>query len=86
MLKPLLTQVAEHLQRSAFEAQHLSLIAWGLAVLECKPVKLLELMEQSTIKQLGAFSTQNCANLLWGFAKLGYQPTALLPRITPLAM
>ena len=101
-----------HLQKAAFEAQHLSLIAWALAVLECKPVRprppssiphptparfaqyplawcvarwqvrLLEQMEQLTLKQLQSFNTQNCANLLWGFATLNYTPSALLPKMS----
>ena len=82
MLKPLLTQMAVHLRDSAFEAQHLSLIVWALAVLECKPVVLLEQIEQNTIRQLRDFNQQNCANILWGFAKLNYQPRALLPVMT----
>lgn len=42
-------------------------------------VRLLEMMEASTVKQLGAFNRQNCANVLWGFAKLNHRPTALMP-------
>jgi len=82
MLKPLLTQVSAHLQRDAFEAQHLALVAWAFAVLECKPVVLLTLIEKSALKQLSAFNPQNLANLLWGFAKLKHTPSALLPSIT----
>ena len=61
MLKPLLTQVAVHLEASAFEAQHLALIVWSFAVLELKPVKLLDAIERSALRQLQSLNPQNCA-------------------------
>ena len=76
MLKPVLTQVATHLESHAFEAQHLALIAWAFAVLGLKPVRLLEQIELNAVAQLRSFNHQNCANLLWGFAKLNYKPEA----------
>jgi len=82
MLTPLLSQVAVHLETRAFEAQHLSLIVWSLAQLECKPVRLLEQIEELTVKMLGGFNPQNCANILWGFAKLNYKPNALMAPMT----
>ena len=82
MLTPLLSQIAVHLERSTFEAQHLSLIVWAFAVLECKPVRLLEQIEAQSIVQLGAFNQQNCANLLWGFAKLNFKPIKLMAPMT----
>ena len=82
MLKPLLTRVAIHLEANAFEAQHLALIVWAFAVLELKPVKLLERIEQCAVSQLKSLNQQNCANILWGFAKLNYKPETLLPHIT----
>ena len=82
MLKPLLTRMAAHLEAGAFEAQHLSLITWSFAILELKPTKLLERIEECSISQLKDLSQQNCANLLWGFAKLNYKPEKLLPKIT----
>ena len=69
MLTPLLSQVSHNLDKTAFEAQHLSLITWSLAVLECKPVRLLERIEALTVKLLHTFNPQNCANIMWGFAK-----------------
>ena len=81
MLKPL-TRMAAHLEAGAFEAQHLSLITWSFAILELKPTKLLERIEECSISQLKDLSQQNCANLLWGFAKLNYKPEKLLPKIT----
>jgi len=78
MLKPVLTQVAVHLEANAFEAQHLALIVWAFAVLELKPVKLLERIETAALSQLKYFNEQNCANVLWGFAKLNYKPRTLL--------
>jgi len=82
MLKPILTQVAKHLESSSFEAQHLSITVWALAMLQCKPVRLLERIEELTLHNLPSFNTQNCANVLWGFAKLNYVPSALLPAIS----
>ena len=82
MLTPLLSQVSHHLDKTAFEAQHLSLITWSLAVLECKPVRLLERIEALTVKLLHTFNPQNCANIMWGFAKLNYPPVALLGPMT----
>ena len=78
MLKPLLTQVAVHLQNKAFEAQHLALIVWSFAILELKPVKLLDAIDTAALSQLRSLNTQNVANILWGFAKLNYKPQALL--------
>jgi len=78
MLRPVLTQVAVHLEANAFEAQHLALIVWAFAILELKPVKLLERIESAALGQLKYFNGQNCANLLWGFAKLNYKPLTLL--------
>ena len=52
MLKLLLTQVAVHLQNKAFEAQHLALIVWSFAILELKPVKLLDAIDTAALSQL----------------------------------
>lgn len=82
LLSPVLTSVAGHLKESAFEAQHLSTMMWALARLECKPVRLLEQIEEQAILLLGEMNAQNCANLAWGFAKLQYQPEQLLPPLT----
>jgi len=82
LLKPLLTGVSVQLEADAFEPQHLSTMAWALAKLECKPVRLLERIEQQSIPRLDAMNTQNVANLLWGLSKLNYQPTALLPPLS----
>ena len=42
-------QIDVHLKQSAFEAQHLSLIAWALACLECKPTVLLDAIEEQVL-------------------------------------
>jgi len=82
LLSPVLTSIAGHLKENAFESQHLSTMVWALARLECKPVRLLEQIEEQSIPMLGEMNAQNCANLAWGFSKLGYQPTQLLPALT----
>lgn len=82
LLKPVLTQVAAHLERDELEAQHLALIVWSFAVLECKPVVLLNRIELRAAGRLRNFNAQNCANVLWGFAKLQHTPRMLLPAIT----
>mmetsp|Transcript_4355 Transcript_4355/g.11391 ORF Transcript_4355/g.11391 Transcript_4355/m.11391 type:complete len:481 (-) Transcript_4355:178-1620(-) len=82
LLKPLLTGVAEQLKLQAFEPQHLSTCVWALARLECKPVRLLEQIEEQAVPALDAMNVQNCANLVWGFSKLNYKPAKLL---TPLS-
>jgi len=75
--------VAKHLQDSTFEPQHLSLIAWALAALQCKPTVLLDQIETQAIKQLPDFSMQNCANIVWAFAKLNYRASGeLLPAVS----
>ena len=61
MLKPLLTQVAAHLEAKAFEAQHLALIVWSFAVLELKPVKLLDAIDATALRQIHTLNPQNCA-------------------------
>ena len=66
------------MESKAFEPQHLALIVWSFAVLQIKPVKLLEVIEGNVLAQLNSLSTQNCANVLWGFAKLNYKPLTLL--------
>ena len=82
LLKPLLTAVATLLQTDKFEAPHLSTTAWALAKLECKPVRLLEQIEEKAVPRLGLMNVQNCANLLWGFAKLNYNPKVLMPALS----
>lgn len=81
LLKPLLTSVATHLTKDDIEAPYLSTMVWALAKLECKPVRLLEQMEEIALPLLSQMNTQNLANLFWGFAKLNYQPTRILPKI-----
>ncbi|KOO30454.1 calmodulin-related protein touch-induced [Chrysochromulina tobinii] len=81
LLKPLLTSVATHLTKDDIEAPYLSTMVWALAKLECKPVRLLERMEEIALPLLSQMNTQNLANLFWGFAKLNYQPTRILPKI-----
>jgi len=83
MLKPMLTQIAVHLKTASFEAQHLSLVVWALAVLQCKPTVLLDQIEVQAIRQLSDFNMQNCANIAWGFAKLNHRASGqLLPAVT----
>lgn len=82
LLKPLLTQVNECLEKGTFEPQHLGIMVWALSVLKCKPTKLLEQIEERALEQLDGFNTQNCANILQGFAKLNYPATKLYPTIT----
>jgi len=80
LLRPLLTRVAAHLgtrERDNFEPNHLSIVMWAFAVLEIKPMVLIERLEQIAHQSISGFNTQNCANLLWGFAKLR-APTTLL--------
>lgn len=81
MLKPVLMQMAAHLESGAFEAQHVSLIVWSLASLGCKPTVLLAKLEETAVKRLGYFNMQNRANVLWGFAKLNFKPEQLLPEL-----
>jgi len=82
LLTPVLTGVHRHLVGKSFEPQHLSTITWALAKLECKPVRLLEQIEEQSIPQLGEMDMQNCANLLWGLAKLNYSPAKVLPGLS----
>ena len=82
LLKPILTAVVRHLGTGAFEGKHLSTMVWSLARLQCKPVRLLEQMEEQAIPQLPKMEMQNCANLLWGFANLNYPPSKLLPELS----
>ncbi len=82
MLVPMLTQVAAHLERGSFKAQHLSLIVWSLAVLECKPVRLLDSIEARALENQNSLNQQNVANLLWGYAKLNHKPDRLLRELT----
>jgi hypothetical protein len=65
LLKPLLTSVATHLTKDDIEAPYLSTMVWALAKLECKPVRLLERMEEIALPLLSQMNTQNLANLLW---------------------
>jgi len=85
-LKPVLTQVNTHLvspsqNGGGFEPRHLSIVTWAFAILGCKPVRLLERIEERAEENIAGFNTQNCANLLWGMAKLGHN-TTLLPAVT----
>merc|ERR1719353_708752 len=82
LLMPMLTSVNVQLEREAFEANQISTVVWALARLKCKPVRLLEKLEEQALAQIDSLDLQNVANLLWGFANLNYQPRALLP---PLA-
>lgn len=82
LLVPILTSVSVQLEREAFAANHLSTVVWALARLQCKPVKLLERIEQQAIAEMGDMDMQNVANMLWGCAKLQYQPAALLPKLS----
>eukprot|EP00316_Scyphosphaera_apsteinii_P023907 CAMPEP_0119322792 /NCGR_PEP_ID=MMETSP1333-20130426/59204_1 /TAXON_ID=418940 /ORGANISM="Scyphosphaera apsteinii, Strain RCC1455" /LENGTH=340 /DNA_ID=CAMNT_0007330115 /DNA_START=107 /DNA_END=1129 /DNA_ORIENTATION=- len=88
-VRPVLTQVALHLGRAstaAFEPQHLTIVTWALGTLECKPVKLLERIEEQALNSVGLLNTQNCANLLWGFAKLKQPTTKLVPAVSDYLM
>ena len=64
LLKPLLTQMAGHLEDAKFEAHHLSIITWSLASLECKPTILLQKIEAQAMQSdtLKLLNPQNCAN------------------------
>ena len=81
LLKPVLTRVAGLLERKAFEPQHLSIMVWAMATLECKPVRLLEAIEQQAIASAGQLNAQNCANLAWGFARLNFRAEAFVPAL-----